>query len=87
MGSSKTTALARRKRKRARVSLPGPLSAVKRPSWKVVGLAGMAGVAATGVVVARQRRAHRELAPDELRERLHSRLAEVRASAEPSASS
>ena len=83
MGSSKTTALARRKRKRARVSLRGPLSVVKRPSWKVVGLAGMAGVAATGVVVARQRRAHRELAPDELRERLHSRLAEVGASAEP----
>jgi hypothetical protein len=45
--------------------------------WKVVGLAGLAGVAATGVVVARRRRTHREYDPDELRERLHRRLAEV----------
>ena len=49
-----------------------------RPSpWKLVGLAGLAGVAATGVVVARRRRAQRDYDPDELRERLHSRLAEV----------
>jgi hypothetical protein len=48
-----------------------------RPSWKLIGLAGLAGVAATGVVVARRRRAHREYDPDELRERLHRRLAEV----------
>jgi hypothetical protein len=48
-----------------------------RPSWKLVGLAGVAGVAATGVVVARRRRAHVELDPDELRARLHSRLGEV----------
>jgi hypothetical protein len=48
-----------------------------RPSWKVIGLAGLAGVAATGVVVARKRRAHRDYDPDELRERLHRRLAEV----------
>jgi hypothetical protein len=45
--------------------------------WKLVGLAGLAGVAATGVVVARKRRAPVELSPDELRERLHRRLAEV----------
>jgi hypothetical protein len=45
--------------------------------WKLLGLAGLAGVAATGVVVARRRRAHREYDPDELRERLHQRLAEV----------
>ena len=51
--------------------------ALARPSWKLVGLAGIAGVAATGVVVARNRRAHRELPPDELREALHKRLAEV----------
>ena len=51
--------------------------------WKIVGLAGVAGVtAATGVVVARKRRAHRAYDPDELRERLHRRLAE--ASREPS---
>jgi hypothetical protein len=48
-----------------------------RPSWKLIGLAGLAGVAATGVVVARRRRAQREYDPDELRERLHRRLAEA----------
>jgi hypothetical protein len=48
-----------------------------RVPWKLVGLAGIAGVAATGVVVARKRRAHHEYEPDELRERLHRRLAEV----------
>jgi hypothetical protein len=48
-----------------------------RVPWKLVGLAGLAGVAATGVVVARKRRAHHEYEPDELRERLHCRLAEV----------
>jgi hypothetical protein len=48
-----------------------------RMRWKLVGLAGLAGVAATGVVVARKRRAQREYQPDELRERLHRRLAEV----------
>jgi hypothetical protein len=45
--------------------------------WKLVGLAGLAGVAATGVVVARRRRAHEALDPDELRERLHRRLEEI----------
>ena len=48
-----------------------------RVPWKIVGLAGLAGVAATGVVVARRRRPQREYDPDELRERLHRRLAEV----------
>ena len=49
-----------------------------RPRWKLIGLAGVAGVAATGVVVVRQRRAHDDLEVDELREHLHRRLAEVR---------
>jgi hypothetical protein len=48
-----------------------------RVPWKLVGLAGIAGVAATGAVVARNRRAHNAYTPDELRERLHRRLAEV----------
>jgi hypothetical protein len=52
-----------------------------RVPWKLIGLAGLAGVAATGVVVARKRRAHRAYDPDELRERLHQRLAEVRRNA------
>jgi hypothetical protein len=49
-----------------------------RVPWKWIGLAGLAGVAATGVVVARRRRVHRELEPDELRAHLHRRLAEAR---------
>jgi hypothetical protein len=48
-----------------------------RMRWKVLGLAGLAGVAATGVVIARQRRAQRDYQPEELRERLHRRLTEV----------
>ncbi len=48
-----------------------------RLPWKLIGLAGVAGVAATGVVVARKRRAHTEYEPDELRERLHRRLEQV----------
>ncbi len=49
-----------------------------RPNyWKLLGVAGVAGVAATGVVVARRRRAHAQIEPDEIRERLHARLAEV----------
>jgi hypothetical protein len=49
-----------------------------RVPWKLIGVAGVAGVAATGVVVARRRRAHRDLDPDDLRARLHERLAEAR---------
>jgi len=45
--------------------------------WKVVGLAGLAGVAATGVVVARAERRRRAYTPDEVRERLHQRVAEA----------
>jgi len=48
-----------------------------RVPWKLVGLAGVAGVAATGAVVARRRRSQQDYEPDELRERLHERLAEV----------
>ena len=40
-------------------------------------MAGVAGVAATGVVVARKRRAQHDYDPDELRAKLHRRLAEV----------
>jgi hypothetical protein len=48
-----------------------------RVPWKLIGVAGLAGVAATGVVIARKRRAQRDYDPDELRERLHRRLAEI----------
>jgi len=56
-----------------------------RVPWKVLGLAGVAGVAATGVVVARRRRPQHEYGPDELRERLHRRLQEVPAPPPPGA--
>jgi hypothetical protein len=45
--------------------------------WKVVGLAGLAGVAATGVVIARAERRRRAYTPEEIRARLHARLAET----------
>jgi hypothetical protein len=47
--------------------------------WKMLGLAGLAGVAATGVVIARAERRRRAYTPDEIRERLHARLAEASA--------
>jgi hypothetical protein len=54
-----------------------------RIPWKYLGLAGVAGVAATGAVVARRRRAQQEdIEPDELRAKLHERLAEAEAEAE-----
>jgi hypothetical protein len=43
--------------------------------WKIVGLAGLAGVAATGVAIARAERKRRAYTPDEIRARLHERVA------------
>jgi hypothetical protein len=43
---------------------------------KWLGIAGLAGVAATGVIVARDQRKRTTLTPDEVRERLHARLDE-----------
>jgi hypothetical protein len=51
-----------------------------RPSWKLIGLAGLAGVAASGVVIARRRREQHEYDPTELRDRLHDRLAQAQPS-------
>jgi hypothetical protein len=42
--------------------------------WKWLGLAGIAGVAATGVVIARDQRRRSQLTPDDVRARLHERL-------------
>ena len=42
--------------------------------WKVLGVAGLAGVAATGVIIARDQRRRADLTPDEVRARLHERL-------------
>ena len=44
--------------------------------WKVVGLAGLAGVAATGVKVSRDERQRKAYSPDEVRSRLHERADE-----------
>ena len=45
--------------------------------WKVIGLAAFAGVAASGVVVARNQRRRAAYTPAPVRERLHARLAEA----------
>jgi hypothetical protein len=42
--------------------------------WKVLGVAGLAGVAATGVILAREQRQRSQLEPDQIRSRLHERL-------------
>jgi hypothetical protein len=45
--------------------------------WKVLGLAGFVGIAATGVVIARAERRRRAYTPEEIRARLHTRLTEA----------
>lgn len=45
--------------------------------WKVLGLAGLVGVAASGAVLARAERRRRAYTPEEIRERLRARLAEA----------
>lgn len=49
-----------------------------RSIWKWVGLAGVAGgVVAGGVLVARDQRKRAAYTPDDIRARLHQRLAEA----------
>jgi hypothetical protein len=45
--------------------------------YKALGLAAFAGVAATGVVIIRDQRRRNAYTPDEVRDRLHARLAET----------
>lgn len=45
--------------------------------WKVLGVAGFVGVAATGVVIVRAERRRRAYTPDEVRSRLHERYNEA----------
>ena len=47
---------------------------------KVLGLAGFAGVAAAGVLIAKDERRRRAYSSHEVRERLHERLAQAAAS-------
>jgi hypothetical protein len=51
--------------------------------YKVLGMAAFAGVAATGAVIIRDQRRRRAYTPDEIRERLHARLAETPATRQP----
>jgi hypothetical protein len=47
-----------------------------RGIWKWIGLAGAAGVVAGGVLVARDQRKRKSYTADEIRSRLHQKLAE-----------
>ena len=49
--------------------------------WKVLGVAGFVGVAATGAVIARAERRRRAYTPDEIRQKLHERAEQVRTDA------
>ncbi len=51
--------------------------------WKLLGLAGLTGVAATGVVLARNERQRRAYTPDDVRARLHERHAGLAEAPEP----
>lgn len=45
--------------------------------WTWLGVAGVLGVAGTGVAIARKERARRAYTSEEVRERLHARHAEI----------
>lgn len=49
--------------------------------WRVLGVAGLAGVAATGAIIARDQRRRAQLTPDQVRDRLHQRLEEIQQAA------
>ena len=44
--------------------------------WKWLGLAGLAGVAATGAIIARDQRQRAQLTPEQVRDRLRDRFDE-----------
>ncbi|SFP52525.1 hypothetical protein SAMN05660464_3435 [Geodermatophilus dictyosporus] len=54
-------------------------------AWKLLGLAGVAGVAATGAVLVRGERQRRAYTPDDVRARLHERHAAASTAATTSA--
>lgn len=45
--------------------------------WKILGVAAFAGVAAGGVLIAKDERRRDAYTPDEVRDRLHARLADA----------
>jgi hypothetical protein len=54
-----------------------------RSLWKWIGLAGVAGVVAGGVLVARDQRRRKSYSAEDIRARLHQRLAESEQLSEP----
>ncbi|TQF66248.1 hypothetical protein FK531_17110 [Rhodococcus spelaei] len=53
-----------------------------RALWKLVGLAGVVGVAATGAFAVQSERKRRAYTPDEVRSRLHARFAQATTAAD-----
>jgi hypothetical protein len=51
--------------------------------YKMLGLAAFAGVVTTGAVIIRDQRRRRAYTPDEIRDRLHARLAETPGGRQP----
>lgn len=45
--------------------------------WKIVGMAGLAGVTATGVIIARNHRQRTQRTPEEIHAKLRERVAEA----------
>ena len=45
--------------------------------WKVLGLAGLAGVAATGAIIVRDERRRAQMTPEQVRDRLHERAKDL----------
>ena len=51
--------------------------------WKLLGIAGLTGVAATGVIIARDQRRRVQLTPEQVRARLQERVAQAQHNAGP----
>jgi hypothetical protein len=51
--------------------------------WKALGVAGLAGVATTGAIIARNQRARAQLTPEQVRDRLRQRLEEAQRNDQP----
>jgi len=51
--------------------------------WKIIGLAGLTGVAAGSAVLVRNERQRRAYTPDDVRSRLHERAAALAEAPEP----
>lgn len=45
--------------------------------WKILGIAGLTGVGATGVIIAREQRKRAQVTPEDVRRALHERLADL----------